>query len=351
MAAAPRSWESAPATTVNWFPAGARSAGAVTTPATGSRIGPHTPVRLTFSEPVSRALGGHFPPISPVTAGDWHQTGSHTITFQPTGYGYGLGTNVTVPLPASVKLIGTGRGAPASLARWSVLPGSTLRLQQLLAQLGYLPVTWLPDGVAPAKTLPAQEAAAVSPPSGHFSWLYPHVPSSLEAMWSPGAYGAITKGALMAFENDHHMTTDGIAGPSVWHALIAAAIAGRRSAFGYTYVTVDKTTQRLKLWHDGLTLLTAAVNTGIASSPTASGTFQVYEHIASGTMSGTNPDGSHYNDPNVPWISYFNGGDALHGFYRAQYGYPQSLGCVEMPPNTAKAVWKYTPIGTLVHVA
>ena len=46
-------------------------------------------------------------------------------------------------------------------------------------------------------------------------------------------------------------------------------------------------------------------------------------------MSGTNPDGSHYADP-VTWVSYFNGGDALHQFYRSTYGWPQSLGCVEM---------------------
>ncbi len=47
-------------------------------------------------------------------------------------------------------------------------------------------------------------------------------------------------------------------------------------------------------------------------------------------MSGTNPDGSHYNDPGIQFVSYFNGGDALHAFTRAQYGFPQSLGCVEM---------------------
>ena len=54
-------------------------------------------------------------------------------------------------------------------------------------------------------------------------------------------------------------------------------------------------------------------------------------------MSGTNPDGSHYSDPGIPWVSYFNGGDALHGFIRASYGFPQSLGCVEMPYSEAGA--------------
>jgi lipoprotein-anchoring transpeptidase ErfK/SrfK len=67
-------------------------------------------------------------------------------------------------------------------------------------------------------------------------------------------------------------------------------------------------------------------------------------------MSGTNPDGSHYSDPGVPWVSYFNGGDALHGFLRASYGSAQSLGCVEMPYDVAHRVYGYTPIGTLVDV-
>jgi lipoprotein-anchoring transpeptidase ErfK/SrfK len=68
-------------------------------------------------------------------------------------------------------------------------------------------------------------------------------------------------------------------------------------------------------------------------------------------MSGTNPDGSTYHDPGIPWISYFNGGDALHGFTRASYGFPQSLGCVEMPAAEAGQVYPYTPIGTIVNVS
>ena len=92
------------------------------------------------------------------------------------------------------------------------------------------------------------------------------------------------------------------------------------------------------------------VNTGIPPAPTAQGMFAVFEHAPSVTMSGTNPDGSHYSDPGVPYVSYFNGGDALHGFLRASYGSAQSLGCVEMPYSEAAAVYPYTPIGTLVDV-
>jgi hypothetical protein len=105
------------------------------------------------------------------------------------------------------------------------------------------------------------------------------------------------------------------------------------------------------VWHNGKTVVSTPVNTGIANAPTAQGTFAVYEHLPVTTMSGTNPDGSHYSDPGIPDVSYFNGGDALHGFTRAQYGFPQSLGCVEMALGPAGRVWPYTPIGTLVNVA
>jgi lipoprotein-anchoring transpeptidase ErfK/SrfK len=147
------------------------------------------------------------------------------------------------------------------------------------------------------------------------------------------------------------LTTDGIAGPTVWKTLMSAAVSDHPSSFGYTFVMVSIASQSLNLWHNGKTEVTTAVNTGIASQPTATGTYPVYEHIPSGTMSGTNPDGSHYSDPGIRYISYFNGGDALHAFTRAQYGFPQSLGCVEMSLGPAGAVYPYTPIGTLVHVA
>jgi L,D-transpeptidase catalytic domain/Putative peptidoglycan binding domain len=345
VAAAPRTWESAGATLVSWFPAGSRAA-AVAYPAPGTSIGPSTPITLTFSKPVDQALASSRPPVFPITPGTWHQVGSHTIVFRPEGYGYGLGAKVAVALPSGVQL-----ASGQQSATWSVPAGSKLRLQQLLATLGYLPLDFNPTAGAVALTPQAQEAEAVNPPAGSFSWRFGNVPSALRAFWQPGTSGEMTRGAVMAFENDHGLVADGDAGPAVWRALLAAVITGHRSSFGYTFVSVDRGSQHLDLWHDGHSVLTAAVNTGIASAQTAPGTFAVYEHIASGTMSGTNPDGSHYHDPGIQWISYFNGGDALHGFTRAQYGFPQSLGCVEMPNSVAGQVWPYTPIGTLVHVS
>jgi lipoprotein-anchoring transpeptidase ErfK/SrfK len=350
VAGAPRTWESATPQAVSWFPAGSQQASAVASPAPGSRIGPSTPITLTFSEPVARALGGHLPPLAPKAAGSWRTVNDHTIVFQPQGYGYGLGATVKVPLPSGVRLVGAQQSGAGPVATWAVPPGSTVRLQQLLALLGYLPLSFHYSGGGVALTPQAQEQTAVQPPTGSFSWRYSDVPKALRSFWQPGTAGTMTRGAVMAFENDHGMTPDGSAGPAVWNSLIGAAIKGKRSTFGYTFVDVSEGSQSLTLWHNGHTVLTTPVNTGISSAPTATGTYPVFEHIASGTMSGTNPDGSHYSDPGVPWISYFNGGDALHGFDRGSYGSPQSLGCVELPIDTAARVWPYTPVGTLVHV-
>jgi peptidoglycan hydrolase-like protein with peptidoglycan-binding domain len=350
VAAAPRSWETATPAALSWFPSGATTA-AVASPAPGSRIGPSTPITLTFSKPVSAALGNSRPPVSPITSGTWEQVNEHTIVFRPTGYGYGLGATVKVGLPAGVKLVGGQAAGAAVNGTWTVPPGSTLRLQQLLATLGYLPLRFN-SGKAVAGAPQAQEQAALHPPHGQFSWRYGNLPSALRNMWAPGSSGVMTRGAVMAFENDHGLAPDGDPGPQVWRALIGAAATGHVSSFGYSFVSVSEASpESLTLWHNGRTITTVPVNTGIASAPTAQGTFPVFEHIRSGTMSGTNPNGSHYSDPGIPWISYFNGGDALHGFTRAQFGFPQSLGCVEMTATDAGRVWPYTPVGTLVHVA
>jgi len=351
IAAQMRTWETSPPTVVSWFPAGAATA-AVAIPAPGSQITSSTPITLTFSKPVANVLGNNRPPVSPATSGSWRTVNPHTIEFEPTGYGYGLGTPVSVALPNGVRLVGGQQSGSSSTGKWTVPSGTTLRLQQLLAELGYLPLTF--TGKHVALTPQAQESAAVNPPAGSFHWAYSNVPDALHSFWAPGVSGTMTQGAIMAFQNDHGFATvDGVAGAAVWRSLITAVDAGNRSGFGYTFVNVDEgsSPEALTLWHNGHTILTTPVNTGIASAPTAQGTFPVYDHIREGTMSGTNPDGSHYDDPGIQFISYFNGGDALHAFDRAQFGFPQSLGCVEMELTAAGQVWPYTPVGTLVHVA
>jgi peptidoglycan hydrolase-like protein with peptidoglycan-binding domain len=350
VAAAPRTWETSSAALVSWFPSGVDTS-ALAIPSPGSTIKADTPITLSFSKPVSKALGGSMPDISPQTQGTWHKVNARTIRFEPQGFGYGLGAHVTVGLPNGVKLIG-GQASGDAWSGWTVPQGSTKRLQQLLAGLGYLPLGFNYAGSPPGHTPADQEAAATDPPAGTFTWRYPNTPAALRNLWAPGALGEMTKGAIMAFENTEGMTADGIPGPAVWNALITAAVKGQNNSFGYTFVQVSEgSPESESTWHNGKTVASGAVNTGIPATPTAQGVFAVFEHALSVTMQGTNADGSHYDDPGVPYVSYFNGGDALHGFIRASYGFPQSDGCVEMPYSEAASVYPYTPIGTLVDVS
>lgn len=246
------------------------------------------------------------------------------------GHARATGTGMTRPArpPRALSLSpapGTARadtGTPVTGTR------SVLRLQQLLAQLGYLPVTCH---------------------KGTFTWQSGY-PATLDGFWQPGRPNLITTGAIMAFQSQHGMRPDGTASPSVWAALLRAASQGQKNTAGYTYAIATKTTpETLTIWHDGRKVLRSYANTGIPLTPTATGTFPVYLRYYFQIMRGTNPDGSRYADP-VYYVSYFHGGEAVHYFSRGAYGWPQSLGCVELPWSAAAKAWPYLTYGSLVTI-
>jgi hypothetical protein len=201
----------------------------------------------------------------------------------------------------------------------------------------------------PGRDAAGQLAAAYHPPSGSFSWAGGY-PPQLARFWSPGHPNLIQDGAIRAFESQNGLAMDGVAGPQVWAALFKDIAAGKKNPSGYTYTLVSEASpETLTIWHDGHQVLHSPANTGIPAAPTADGTFPVYERLRSQIMKGTNPDGSHYADP-VQYVAYFNGGDAVHYIARASFGYPQSLGCVELPLSQAAAAWPYLTYGSLVTV-
>ena len=302
-------------------------------------------ITVHFSVPL--AANSPVPTLTPPVAGTWQQVNSTTMAFAASTP-LVPSSAVTVSVPAgSAGIVGAAGQtlAQGATVHFGVSSGSTLRLQQLLAQLGYLPVSFAPAGQLAAP----QELA--QPQEGTFGWRFPE-PASLVVQWTPSTSNVLTKGAVMRFEDKHNMTTDGVAGPGVWGALLADASAGTINADAYNYVFVSKVLpQRATVYSNGAPVYSTLANTGITGAETAVGTFPVFEHLAVTTMRGTNPDGTKYVDAGIPWVSYFNGGDALHGFVRPGYGYPQSVGCVELPPDNAGVVFPYTPVGTLVTVS
>jgi peptidoglycan hydrolase-like protein with peptidoglycan-binding domain len=321
------------------------------TPAAGTTgVDGAAQVRVAFSGPL--AAGSPMPRLSPAVSGTWSRQGD-TVTFSPSA-GFPARTHVSVTVPAgSAGVRGTDGAVLATRYSAGFVTGtySTLRLQQILAQLGYLPLTWTPVlGDAVPASAAAELSAAYRPPQGTFSWQGDY-PSSLTAEWREGAANLIDTGAIMAFQADHGLDMDGQASPSFWAALLRAAADDQRSEHGYTYALASKgSPQTLTIWHDGRRVFSSPANTGIPVAPTADGTYPVYERLRYQVMTGTNPDGSHYADP-VEYVAYFDGGEAVHYFPRYSYGFPQSLGCVELPLTAAATAWSYLSYGSLVTVS
>jgi len=276
--------------------------------------------------------------------------------------------------------------------------------EQLLAELGYLPVGFVPAGASQPTTLVKTEVPTttstpqtsttgvaqltttsttvpvttttlrtttttllmphvslqtskpiVEKTPGTFTWLYPSLPQSLSNQWVPGVSNQILKGAVMSFQDVHGLATTGTTTIATWNALLQAAKKSQFSPRPYNYVDValnlgKSAPQLLTLYISGVPSFRTLANSGIPAAPSDPGTYPVYLRYATTTMSGTNPDGTKYHDTGIPWVSYYNGGEGLHGFIRPTYGSRQSLGCIELPFSSAGTIWPHTPLGTLVTV-
>ena len=327
------------------------------TPAAGARgVNGLSPIRVQFSAPL--APSSPMPTLSPSIAGTWTHQGDAAV-FTPT-VGYSENTRVTVKIPGGlagvISVAGANAGDGGTLGSdlspsFTTGSFSTMRLQQLLAQLGYLPLTWTPESdttISPTNAQ-AELAAAYNAPAGTFKWQAGY-PSSLTDQWKAGSDNILDNGAVRAFESVTGLTMDGSAGRTVWTELFKAVAEGKDNPNGYTYALASQySPENLRIWHNGRIVLESPANTGIPASPTVDGTFPVYLKYYFSYMKGTNPNGTKYDDP-VYYASYFNGGDAVHQFSRASYGWYQSLGCVELPLDSAEKAYPYLTYGSLVTV-
>lgn len=299
-----------------------------------AHLGGDAAITVSFNRSVGAASG--LPTIAPSTPGNWARTGNRLV-FTP-AQAYPPYEQLTVSVPS-------GLGGPL-VAHLSAPAGSVVRAQQILCRLGYLPLSF--NGPTPPDAT-AEAAAVYSPPAGTFAWRWAQVPPTLRNRWLPGAYGQMTRGALIAFQHVSGLPMDGQLGPVTWHALLAADQADARDPNPYSYIWADLTVpEHLYVWVNGQTVIDSPVNGGVRGAPTPIGTWPIYLRFTSTTMQGTNPNGTHYDDHGVPWVNYYDGGAAVHGFPRASYGWPQSVGCLELPIPTAARVFQLVNYGTLV---
>ncbi|QQE78308.1 L,D-transpeptidase [Alicyclobacillus sp. SO9] len=115
-------------------------------------------------------------------------------------------------------------------------------------------------------------------------------------------------------------------------------------------VVREKLPETLTLYKNGKAIFHSLCNTAVKGAHTPLGQFYIRTKYLHVDMKGVNPNGTHYNDPNVPWVMGLIGSIAIHGFPRASYGFPQSNGCVELPVKIAKKLYSMVKVGTPVEI-
>ena len=204
-----------------------------------------------------------------------------------------------------------------------------LTLQEDLAHMGYLPVGW--NGQA-------------------FTFSRPSMPQPLRSLIQPGVPTVLLQGAEWSYEADVNLKPGSLGLSALLGHLAADLHRGWHAKHPFTYVYVSEhRPESLLVWSLHGVLQEVPANTGVPGAPTALGTHPVFLRLPFQVMRGKNLDGTAYADP-VYNISYFFGGEAVHGFWRSGYGYPQSLGCVEVPLHDAATIYSEIQIGTLVTV-
>ncbi len=276
--------------------------------------------------------------VKPPLTTKWVRIGSATFDLLDTG-ALAVDAHYRATVPVALSCAST---CTSSRTRSVTLgtASSYLFADEVLATLRYLPLSFTPQS----------SRALTSFAAGTFQWRYTTLPGALTSEWNIGTDNVLLRCAIMSFQSQNHLTSSGLLDSTTMRALAAAQVANAFDKLPYNNVYVSKTRpQRLYLFSNGVMTYSELINTGIPGSDTTDGTHPVYLRLATQTMRGTNPDGSKYSDW-VPWISYFQGGEALHGFLRPGYGYPQSLGCIEQTYANAKILWPQTPIGTPITI-
>jgi lipoprotein-anchoring transpeptidase ErfK/SrfK len=346
------------------------------------------PLRVRLSAPP--ASFSPRPNLTPAVAGTWTTHGDSELftpasTLDPCA-------SYTLTIPAASTAIAHSPLAKQQTVALSVQCPSTKGLQQTLARLGYLPygahsstrarafeaeVAQAQSADATAKasaagqavkgasdTATSTQASASNYSAAHVSRRVaaidafdpsPEAPDAHVSDAPPLEYGQLdetTKGALTVFQSEHGIEPTGTPEAATWKALLRAAEKHERDPSSYTFVTVTESLpETLEVHRENHVVFSTPANTGVPGAETAQGIFPIYSRFVSTTMTGTDVDGTKYTVPDVPWVNYFNGGDAVHGYPRASYGFPQSNGCVELPIEAAAQVYPMLKTGDIVEVS
>ncbi|MCJ7717343.1 MAG: L,D-transpeptidase [Anaerolineales bacterium] len=145
-------------------------------------------------------------------------------------------------------------------------------------------------------------------------------------------------------------------GPDEWVIQTAVAKISPRSGppEGMTWnrwIEVDLYEQTIAVYENRELVFATLIATGIGPYYTYPGIFQIEEKEDLTRMRWLTDPADAYNLESVPWTMYFDESRAFHGAYwRANLGYPQSHGCVNMSVGDSHWLYNWAKIGDRVYV-
>jgi len=122
---------------------------------------------------------------------------------------------------------------------------------------------------------------------------------------------------------------------------------------GDRWIEVNLYEQTLAVYDQGELVFATLIASGLEPFWTRPGLFQIYRKLDSGPMSGSfeadRSDAYYLED--VPWTMYYDEARALHGAYwRANLGFPQSHGCVNLTVGDSRWIFDWAQDGDWVYV-
>lgn len=116
------------------------------------------------------------------------------------------------------------------------------------------------------------------------------------------------------------------------------------------WIVVDVTNKYMEAYEKDQVVNKFLVSAGAPATPTVLGQYTIRAKVRRQDMRGLNVDGSSYFQPNVEFVNYFYGGQAIHGNYWRPLSWfgniNSSHGCVGLPNPEAEWVYNWAPIGT-----
>ena len=117
----------------------------------------------------------------------------------------------------------------------------------------------------------------------------------------------------------------------------------------YKTILVSLADQRMAAYEGSRLVFASKISSGVGKGPrswasTPTGSFFTFFKRPAGHMSGGDGVSSYYDLPGVPWASYIDtNGVSFHGTYwHNDYGKPHSHGCINLPSEQAKWLYRWT---------